>query len=194
MTLKQVRHSKFVLKFLKTSSTSRVYMNHREKDKRFCTGDILLRLECNSSIQRKQIVQQNLSYWLNKINSVFLLLDNLSLHKILKASFSFLRPLWSVISKFIVLCKSRCTQICVNGTESKPLWPDFDYRVNDLVPQGYLPLEQRFSPITGPRCPVGSRKLRFPDYVTMAQDVGKVVSLTHRPILPPGNTPGTHFC
>jgi len=50
------------------------------------------------------------------------------------------------------------------------------------------------SPITGPRCPEGSRKLRFPDYVTIAQDVGKVVSLTHLPFLPPGNTPGTHFC
>ena len=39
-----------------------------------------------------------------------------------------------------------------------------------------------------------SRELRFPDQVTMAQDGGKVVSLTHRPILPPGNNPGTHFC
>jgi hypothetical protein len=29
--------------------------------------------------------------------------------------------------------------------------------------------------------PEGSRKLRFPDYMTMAQDGGKVVSLTHRP-------------
>jgi len=29
------------------------------------------------------------------------------------------------------------------------------------------------SPITGPRCPEGSRKLRFPDYVTMSQDGGK---------------------
>ena len=38
------------------------------------------------------------------------------------------------------------------------------------------------------------RKLRFPDYVTTAQDGGKVVSLTYRPPLPPGNTPGTHFC
>jgi len=37
----------------------------------------------------------------------------------------------------------------------------------------------------GPRCPEGSRKLRFPDYVTMAQDGGKVVSLTHPPLLPP---------
>ena len=31
----------------------------------------------------------------------------------------------------------------------------------------------------------GSRKLRFPDFVTTAQDGGKVVSLTHRPPLPP---------
>ena len=42
--------------------------------------------------------------------------------------------------------------------------------------------------------PEGSRKLRFPDFVTTARDGGKVVSLTHRPPLPPGNTPGTHFC
>ena len=32
--------------------------------------------------------------------------------------------------------------------------------------------------------PEGSRKLRFPDSMTMAQDGGKVVSLTHRPPLP----------
>jgi hypothetical protein len=32
--------------------------------------------------------------------------------------------------------------------------------------------------------PVGSRKLRFPDFMTTAHDGGKVVSLTHRPPLP----------
>jgi len=32
--------------------------------------------------------------------------------------------------------------------------------------------------------PEGSRNLRFPDFVTMAQDGGKVVTLTHRPPLP----------
>jgi hypothetical protein len=42
--------------------------------------------------------------------------------------------------------------------------------------------------------PEGSRKLRFPDFMTTAQDGGKVVILTHRPPLPQGNTPGTHFC
>ena len=39
--------------------------------------------------------------------------------------------------------------------------------------------------------PEGSR---FPDFMTTAQEGGKVVSLTHRPHLPPGNSPGTHFC
>jgi len=42
--------------------------------------------------------------------------------------------------------------------------------------------------------PEASGKLRFPDFMTTAQDGDKVVSLTHRPPLPPGNTPGTHFC
>jgi len=42
--------------------------------------------------------------------------------------------------------------------------------------------------------PEGSRKLRIPDFMTTAQVGGKVVSLTHRPPLPPGNTPGTHVC
>ena len=41
--------------------------------------------------------------------------------------------------------------------------------------------------------PEDSKKLRFPDFTTTAQDGRKVVSLTHRPPLPPGNAPGTHF-
>ena len=44
---------------------------------------------------------------------------------------------------------------------------------------------------SGPEC---SRKLRLSDFVTTAHDGGKVVSLTHRPPLSPGNIPGTHFC
>ena len=39
-----------------------------------------------------------------------------------------------------------------------------------------------------------SKKLKFPDFLTTAQDGGKVVSLTHRPPLHPENAPGTHFC
>ena len=41
--------------------------------------------------------------------------------------------------------------------------------------------------------PEDSRNLRFADFMTTAQDGGKVVSLTHRPPVPPGNVPGTHF-
>jgi hypothetical protein len=44
---------------------------------------------------------------------------------------------------------------------------------------------------SGPEC---LRKLMFPDFMTTAQDGGKAVSLTHRPPLPPRNTPVTHFC
>ena len=36
--------------------------------------------------------------------------------------------------------------------------------------------------------PEVSRKFRFPDFMTTAQDGGKVVSLTHWPPLPPVNT------
>ena len=37
-------------------------------------------------------------------------------------------------------------------------------------------------------CPEGSRKLRFPDFVTTEPDGGKVISLTHRPPLPLGKS------
>jgi len=42
--------------------------------------------------------------------------------------------------------------------------------------------------------PEGSRKFSFPVFMKTAEDGGKVVSLTHRPPLPAGNTPRTHFC
>ena len=41
--------------------------------------------------------------------------------------------------------------------------------------------------------PEGSRKLKFLDFMTTAEESGTFVSLTHRPPLPPGNAPGTHF-
>ena len=55
-------------------------------------------------------------------------------------------------------------------------------------------VKERAIPLQAWTGPEGSRKLRFPDFVTTAQDGGKVVRLKHRPPLPPGNTPGTHFC
>jgi len=49
-------------------------------------------------------------------------------------------------------------------------------------------------PITGPRWPECSTKLRLSDYVTKDQVGVQVVSLTHRQYLPPGNNPGSRFC
>ena len=60
------------------------------------------------------------------------------------------------------------------------------------IPQGLR--KDKAVPLQAWSGPEGSRKLRFPDFMTTAQDGGKVVSLTHRPPLPPGNTPGIHFC
>jgi len=54
--------------------------------------------------------------------------------------------------------------------------------------------EKKTVPLQAWSGPEGARKLRFPDLVTTAQDGGNVVSLTHRPPLTSGNTPGTHFC
>ena len=48
----------------------------------------------------------------------------------------------------------------------------------------FVTMKGKSVPLQAPRYPEGFRKLRLPDYVTMAQDGGKVVSLKHRPPLP----------
>jgi hypothetical protein len=47
-------------------------------------------------------------------------------------------------------------------------------------------LQGKADPLQAWSGPDGSKKLRFPDFMTTAQDGGKFVSLTHRPPLPPG--------
>jgi hypothetical protein len=64
----------------------------------------------------------------------------------------------------------------------------YELRVIPVLPKG------KAVPLKAWSDPDGSRKLRFPDFMTMAQDGDKVASLTNRPPLPPGNAPGTHFC
>jgi hypothetical protein len=67
-------------------------------------------------------------------------------------------------------------------------------RNKDLSDVAYIRGKGKAVPLQTWSGPEGSRKLRFPDYMTTVQDGDKVVILTHRPPLPPGNTPGTHFC
>ena len=51
------------------------------------------------------------------------------------------------------------------------------------------------SPITGLEWPREFQEVRIPRFHDNGtQEGGKVVSPTHRPHLPPGNSPGTHFC
>jgi len=66
---------------------------------------------------------------------------------------------------------------------------DFLYKLKSLIE-----IKGKAVPLQAWSGPQGSRKLRFPYFMTMAQDGGKVFSLTHRPPLPPGNIPRTHFC
>jgi len=68
------------------------------------------------------------------------------------------------------------------------------YVSNIYVPASRVKVKGKSVPLQAWSDPEGSRNLRFPDYVTTAQDGGKFVSLTHRPPLTPGNAPGTHFC
>jgi hypothetical protein len=63
-----------------------------------------------------------------------------------------------------------------------------------IITGGNQSTRRRTVPLQAWSGPEGSRKLGFPDFMTMAQDGGKVVSLRHRPPLRPGNTCGTHFC
>jgi len=62
--------------------------------------------------------------------------------------------------------------------------PTCSTAVNVFLARNVLQQKQ-ISPITGPRYPEGSRKLRFPDYMTTAHDGGKIVSLRHRPLFTP---------
>jgi len=80
------------------------------------------------------------------------------------------------------LCK-----ILTKSTEfSLSLSPPYSLLIQTGVKDKAVPLQVW----SGPEV---SRKLRSLDFMNTAQDGGKFVSLTHRPPLPPGNAPGTHF-
>ena len=70
----------------------------------------------------------------------------------------------------------KCKKSLIGMPEGKKHLEDPDVDVKILGKGKAVPLQAW----SGPE---GSRKLRFPDFMTMAQEGGKVVSLTHRPHL-----------
>jgi len=78
---------------------------------------------------------------------------------------------------------------CVNQVTKYQICITYSRNTNMLCYQ----VKGKAIPLQAWSGPEGSRKLRFPDFVTTAQDGGKVVSLTHRPLLPPRNVLCTHF-
>ena len=72
------------------------------------------------------------------------------------------------------------------------LFPDYDVRRRTQISSGKC--KGKSVPLQAWSGPEVSRKLSFPDFMTKAQEGDKIVSLTHRPPLPPINLPGTHFC
>ena len=57
----------------------------------------------------------------------------------------------------------------------------------DFIDIAAIILKGKAFPLQAWTGPQGSRKLRFSDFMTRAQDGGKVVSITHRLPLPLGN-------
>ena len=69
-----------------------------------------------------------------------------------------------------------------------------DFDQNILSALTHYIIKGKAVPLQAWSGPEGSRKFRFTDFMTTAKDGGKFGSLRYRPPLPPGNTPGTHFC
>jgi len=72
-------------------------------------------------------------------------------------------------------------------------YPQFIIAVS-LILRHNISVKAKAVPLPSWSVQEGSSKLRFPYFMTTAQVGGEVVSLTHQLPLPPGNTPGTHFC
>jgi len=106
------------------------------------------------------------------------------------------------------LKRQRPTQGCRAGDDVEAIWLSrerqenmklkiksniFNCNLRNIVKFNKC-LTKGIGTITGLRCPEGSRKLRFPDYVTTVQDGGRLSALGTGRFLPSGYTLGTHFC
>ena len=83
---------------------------------------------------------------------------------------------------------------CVTETTRRIKGDDKSTTKPNFEEPGYEKGKGKALPLQAWSGPEGSRKLKFPDFMTTAQDCGKVVRLTHLPPLLPGNKSGPHFC
>ena len=94
----------------------------------------------------------------------------------------------------VLILLASCQQTCVTYTVAVcKVWNSW-WWTEEMSETCRVKEKGKAAPLQAWSGPEGSRKLTFPDFMTTAQDSGKVVSLNHRPPLPPGNAPGTHFC
>jgi len=97
-----------------------------------------------------------------------------------------LRILFTIASRFPIGQNSRIARLSTRQRGVPTL-------MRGATPPFHVFMGKAAVPLQSWNGPEGSRKLRFPYFMT-TQDGSKVVSLTHRSPLPPGNAPGTHFC
>jgi len=76
------------------------------------------------------------------------------------------------------------TQTCIPNKHSEKLSLILTSELRGADSMSYVEGKGKAVPLQTWSGPEGSKKLRFPDFMTTAQDGGKVVSLTHQPPLP----------
>ena len=178
-----------MLKYTRTINTSfTIYLKHL---RHFCTQgtETEYRMDCSQNkFRRKGLTLQIMITRTNPLNVSFYGCDTAAKRR---GRETYCGRLW------VVICP----------TESQMEIRSWAYRSRDGSLQFYRPvLSQDLSTCTELRKgkvvplqawtnPYGSRRLRLPEILDNWQmKVGKAVSPTHRPPLPPGDIAGTHFC
>ena len=137
-------------------------------------------------------------FWINKSHT------HVDIHSWTSLSQNMIEACIILSQKICILCQARCCNCPISSVHYGGhhmiisllrIWKSYQWvDENKGRVISILKGKVKAVPLQAWSGPEGSRKLRFPDFMTMAQGGSKVVSLTHQLHLPPGNPPGTHFC